>query len=108
MIHGSSNGFGFELEHLWRCRTLSEGRESHTSYYMTHDSSVESLEEVVRGGYGNQNRRVLVPVEYLGRISNPHRLIDGDVLHGDMVRWADETVRLEREAYEQIVHGGAA
>lgn len=97
----------FEREHLWRCRTRREAAaESGPKYFLSRDSTIESLEEAVAVPDDFRTKvSVVLPAEYLGRIGNYHPLLDGKLMYEERERWAEETIRLEREAYMRIVHG---
>ena len=93
----------FEREHLWRCRTREMSRwgdrphvvERDPKYFLSRDSTIESLDEVVAAPADLQTTvSVILPAEYLGRIGNHHPLLDGKLMYE------------EREAYMRIVHGG--
>ena len=78
----------YERNHLWRCRTRScyrfgPGPDQHTdeddgySYFVTHDSSIESLRAVVETCGHSTTRSIVLPAEYLGMVGNRDGLVDG-------------------------------
>ena len=96
----------YERNHLWRCGTKSRyqwgGSDSESTvrddgphYFLTHDQTIQSLNDVVSVCGYHTTRWIVLPVEYLGRVGNRDGLIDGKVFF-DML--AEEQKHCEASA----------